>query len=279
MLPQKLTLKAFMIVIGNEKGGSGKSTTAMHIIISLLRMGFSVGSIDLDIRQKTLTHYFNNRKKQLVNHPNLPMSHHEVVSSSLNNNRQEANKEEEISLHHTLTRLANYDFIVIDTPGSDSNLSRLSHAFANVLITPINDSFIDIDLLVKVDGSTYNIEKPSCYSEMVFEQRKKKLLYYKQNIKWFVLRNRLSHIEANNKKSVGQVLNKISSTQGFKVIPGLGERVIYRELFVKGLTLLDLRDEKINMVVKVSHVSARAEIRTLLKAINLPMVNDRLSLL
>src|SRR5207245_10765021 len=53
--------RAHVLVIGNEKGGSGKSTTAMHIVVSLLGDGGRVATIDLDARQGTLPRYVDNR--------------------------------------------------------------------------------------------------------------------------------------------------------------------------------------------------------------------------
>ena len=53
---------AHVIVIGNEKGGTGKSTVSMHLAIALLNMGQRVATIDLDSRQKSLTHYVENRR-------------------------------------------------------------------------------------------------------------------------------------------------------------------------------------------------------------------------
>src|SRR5580704_12617755 len=53
---------AHVIVLGNEKGGSGKSTTAMHVAVALLRAGQRVATIDLDSRQKSFTHYIENRR-------------------------------------------------------------------------------------------------------------------------------------------------------------------------------------------------------------------------
>src|SRR5690554_6813619 len=49
------------IVFANEKGGTGKSTTAVHIAIALAYQGAKVAAIDLDPRQRTLYRYFENR--------------------------------------------------------------------------------------------------------------------------------------------------------------------------------------------------------------------------
>ena len=270
---------AFVIVVGNEKGGSGKSTTAMHIIVALLRMGFSVGSIDLDVRQQTLSHYVYNRKKQRMSALDLPTPTHAALTRSENNDRAVAELEEEQALSEAIMNVARHDFIVIDTPGSDSNLSRSGHTYADVLVTPVNDSFVDLDLLVELDGPSFNLERPSCYAEMVFEQKKLRLLREQQVTDWVVLQNRLSHLTTKNNKFVGQVLERVAKRQGFRLVPGFGERVIYRELFLRGLTLLDVCQDGVDTVITMSHVSARAEVRALLKALNLPNVGDRVSLL
>jgi len=60
---QWIPRSAHVIVLGNEKGGSGKSTTAMHITVALLKAGQRVATIDLDGRQKTFTHYIENRRE------------------------------------------------------------------------------------------------------------------------------------------------------------------------------------------------------------------------
>src|ERR1700760_4861190 len=51
---------ARVIVIGNEKGGSGKSTVAMHVCVALMKSGYRVATIDLDSRQKSLNNYTEN---------------------------------------------------------------------------------------------------------------------------------------------------------------------------------------------------------------------------
>ena len=59
---------AHIIVVGNEKGGAGKSTVSMHVATSVARMGHSIGVIDLDLRQKTLTRYLENRLTYMQKH-------------------------------------------------------------------------------------------------------------------------------------------------------------------------------------------------------------------
>ncbi len=263
--------KPYIIVLGNEKGGTGKSTVSMHVIVSLIRMGFSVGSIDVDARQGTLTRYMENRKttSDAMEKP-LPLSTHIPLLSSTHPLREEAIKEDQQNLEKTIAQLFSNRFIVIDTPGSDSPLSRAAHALADTLITPLNDSFIDLDMLVRLKSDSLDILRPSIYAEMVWEQKKRRAIRDQGSIDWFVLRNRLSSINARNKEQMEDVIQALAKRIGFQYIPGFGERVIFRELFLKGITVLDLEDCKIP--ITLSHVSAKQELRNLIAKIHLPDV-------
>lgn len=263
---------AHVIVLGNEKGGSGKTTTAMHVIAHLLHAGYRVGSIDLDGRQRSLTRYVENRRVWAdAANVNLVMPEHVVIMRSALETVAEANAAEGAELSETVARLsACNDFLVIDCPGSDNNLSRLGHALADTLITPMNDSFVDFDLLGRVDPQTYRVKGPSVYSEMVWECRKRRAVSDGGEIDWIVIRNRLSHVDAKNKRRVEAVLDALAQRIGFRCGPGFGERVIFREMFPSGLTLLDLREEGVDAQMSMSHVAARAEVRALTEALDLP---------
>ncbi|HUX80547.1 MAG TPA: division plane positioning ATPase MipZ [Alphaproteobacteria bacterium] len=263
--------KPYIIVLGNEKGGTGKSTVSMHVIVSLLRMGFSVGSIDVDARQGTLTRYTENRKttSDTMNKP-LPLSTHIPLLLSNKSLKEEATKEDQQNLEEAISKLASNRFIVIDTPGSDSSLSRAAHAIADTLITPLNDSFIDLDMLVRLKSDSLDILRPSTYAEMVWEQKKRRAIRDQGSIEWYVLRNRLSSINARNKEQMEDVIQALAKRIGFHYIPGFGERVIFRELFLKGITVLDLEDCKIP--ITLSHVSAKQELRNLIHRLQLPDV-------
>ena len=264
-----------VIVVGNEKGGSGKSTTAMHVIVALMAAGGSVGSVDLDGRQQTLTRYIGNRRafceaKSLK----LPIPAHRVVERSELPAQSEARADEGQRFQAALTAVgSNADFVVIDAPGSDTWLSRLGHACADTLITPLNDSFIDLDLLATVDSDTFEVIRPSLYSEMVWEARKCRAMTDRGSIDWVVMRNRLATLDAKNKQRVAGVLNKLARRIGFRLAPGFGERVIFRELFLSGLTLLDLKEPGAGVDISMSHVAARNEVRALLAALKLPQVD------
>ncbi len=269
--------RAHIIVVGNAKGGSGKSTTAMHVIISLLTMGFKVGAIDLDGKQKTLGRYIENRQNYITKRKlNLPMPSLRVIEPSLKKNMDEAQSDERSRFVAALQELVyENNFVVVDCPGADSFISKLGHSFADTLLTPMNDSFIDLDLLATVNGSNLEVEKPSWYSEMVWEQRKRRALIDNHKIDWVVMRNRLSHTDAHNKRHIEKILNKLAQRIAFRAAPGFGERVVFRELFLKGLTMLDLNKKGVGVKMSMSHVAARHELRHLIKALNLPGVEER----
>ncbi|MCG8547785.1 MAG: division plane positioning ATPase MipZ [Alphaproteobacteria bacterium] len=262
---------AHIVVIGNQKGGSGKSTTSMHLIVSLLNAGYTVGSIDLDDPQATLTRYLENRRHFIAAQgAQLALPDHQLVKKSIYDNPGIAQNDERTRFDAAIAKLsvAN-DFVVVDTPGSDSFLSRHGHSYADTLITPMNDSFIDLDLLAKVEPETYRILYPSAYAEMVWEQKKARALRDGGQIDWIVMRNRLATIGSRNTRAMEEVLAALAKRIGFRLAPGFGERVIFRELFLKGLTLLDMRNSEAGIRLNMSHVAARQEVRALLGTIGL----------
>ncbi len=265
---------AHVVTLGNEKGGSGKSTTAMHLVIALLRMNRTVGAIDLDGRQRTLSRYIENREDwSAARGVKLPMPRLYVIQRALDQDRQKATDKDRAEFERILTTLrAACDFVVIDSPGTDTYLSRLGHAVADTLITPMNDSFVDFDLLARIDPDSMRVMGPSLYSEMVWESRKMRMQSTRTTIDWVVMRNRVSTLDARNKRRVGQVLDALASRIGFRIAPGFSERVIYREMFPMGLTLLDLNEPDTDMRMTMSHVAARQEVREMLMTLKLPGV-------
>jgi chromosome partitioning protein len=251
---------AHVIVLGNEKGGTGKSTTGVHVAVALAHAGFTVGAIDLDGRQRTFARYIENRQA-FAERKGIALPTPETVTI--------ADADTDLAaLDAAMERFAGHDAIVIDTPGRDSALGRAAMGRADTLVTPLNDSFVDFDLIGQVDAETFKVKRPSFYAELVWDARKARAKADKGEVDWVVLRNRLSTLEARNRKRVGGALDELSKRIGFRVIPGLSERVVYRELFPKGLTLLDTGAiEEVSM----SHVAARAELRELIAGLNLPM--------
>ena len=258
----------YVIVLGNEKGGTGKSTTAVHLAVALLRLGFSVGSIDIDGRQGTLSRYLDRRRAYAERSGRaLPLPLHRRLERSKAPIQAAAEAEEQNRMSDAFGALRDCQFIVIDTPGSDSFPSRLAHAYADTLITPLNDSFLDIDVLAEIDAERREVRAPSSYTKMVWEQSNRRVVAERAPIDWLVLRNRLGHLEARNKRDIAVLLDLIAKRIGFRLTPGFGERVVFRELFHKGLTVLDLDDEPDAPIPTASHLSARDEVNDLLDAL------------
>jgi chromosome partitioning protein len=275
--PHQMPLgRPYLIVLGNEKGGSGKSTTAMHIVVSLLREGWRVGTIDLDARQKSLTRYIENRRRYAEGKGSkvqLPMPIELVVAKSTHRSADDAEADEKARFEEAYVSLMDQvDVVVVDCPGSDSFLSRLAHTAADTLVTPVNDSFVDLDLLARVNPNTHKVEGPSLYAEMVWKARQRRALADGGSIDWVVLRNRVGALHAKNKERVEKVLNELTKRIGIRHVSGLGERVVYRELFLRGLTLMDLKEAGglDGKGLSMSHVAARQEVRMLMDALNLP---------
>jgi chromosome partitioning protein len=255
---------AHIIVVGNEKGGSGKSTTCMHVATALSRMGHRVGALDLDLRQRSFARYVENRLAFLARAGlDLPTPDYRDLSAGEADQRLTLAVE---SLH------GEKDFIVIDCPGSHTRLSQLAHTMADTLITPMNDSFVDFDLLARVDPVTGRVKGPSIYAEMVWGARQARAEAGLRPIDWIVVRNRLGAQAMHNKRRVGEALEELSRRIGFRVLPGFSERVIFRELFPRGLTLLDLKDTGTDQL-NLSNVAARQELRDLMAGLRLPALS------
>jgi chromosome partitioning protein len=259
-----------IFVVGNEKGGAGKTTCSMHLIIGLLDKGYKVASIDVDSRQHSLTAYLNNREnynqKNVDHKVDMPVHWH--LKESESDSTGEKDREEKLQFQQALKAASEYaDYIVIDTPGSHTNLSRVAHSYADTVITPINDSFVDLDVIAKIDGDNFEVSKPSIYSQMLWEQKMERASRDQGSIEWIVVRNRLSNIDAQNKRNVASALEKLSKRISFRVLPGFSERVIFRELFPFGLTLLDLHKANFNKTFSLSHVAARQELRDFLESL------------
>jgi chromosome partitioning protein len=261
-----------VIVVGNEKGGSGKSTVAMHVAVALMKAGHRVATIDLDARQRSFTGYIENRRAwaQHVGRA-LELPDHicpdEMAEAPTTEDRAAGSK----ALNETVERLAqDHDYIVIDTPGHDSHLTRLAHSLADTLLTPLNDSFVDFDVLGSVDPVTFGVTGTSHYAKLVEEARVQRQLLEQAATDWIVLRNRLSMLGSRNKRLVGEGLEELSRRLDFRCVDGLAERVIFREFYPRGLTAVDDLDEiTLGARPTMSHVTARLEIENLLGSIGL----------
>ncbi|MGR3634966.1 MAG: division plane positioning ATPase MipZ [Shimia sp.] len=264
---------AHIIVVGNEKGGAGKSTLSMHVATALTRMGHKVGALDLDLRQKSFGRYVENRLKYAKEHGlDLPTPDYHDLPEIDPATLKPGENIYDLRLSAAVATLEpDSDFILIDCPGSHTRLSQVAHSLADTLVTPLNDSFVDFDLLAHIDGDADTITGPSVYSEMVWSARQLRAQAGLQPIDWIVMRNRMGAQQMVNKEKMGRALDKLAKRIGFRVAPGFNERVIFRELFPRGITLLDLRDIGVKQL-NISNVAARQELRELIKALNLPGV-------
>ncbi len=262
---------AGVIVVGNEKGGAGKSTIAVHLACALLHGGSRVAVCDLDLRQSSMARFFANRRAWIADAKVLlpqPVNAHPAEDGVV---LAKASVEEQLArFGEAFARgSAQADFILIDTPGGDTEVSRAAHARADLIVTPMNDSFVDFDMLGHVDPVSLELLQPSLYSETVWEARKQRAAAgQRAPLDWVVLRNRLAN-EARNRRRLDQRIEALSRRVGFRVGPGLRDRVIYRELFPFGLTIADLSPEVRPVPVSLSHVAARQELRSLMHALGL----------
>jgi chromosome partitioning protein len=263
-----------VIVLANEKGGSGKTTTAMHVIVSLLKAGQRVASIDVDSRQRSLTRYVANRrqwgKKSGIG---LELPDHHAIDRATGRNMDENDATEFASFAAAITAVERtHDFVVIDTPATDSHLMRLAHAMADTLVTPLNDSFVDFDVLARVDPESYEITNTNHYAEVVTEARRQRRIIEEAAADWIVVRNRVGQFDTRNGRNLTDGLEALSRQLGFRVADGFSERVVYRELFPRGLTALDPFDEAtLGQKPSLSHLAARQEVRVLIDSLRLPI--------
>jgi chromosome partitioning protein len=254
-----------VIVVANEKGGSGKSTVAMHIAVALMKRGQRVATIDLDSRQKTFTHCIENRRAWADRVArDLESPEHVCLAADDESSESQALTDTVDALGQT------HDFVVIDTPGHDSPLMRLAHSAADILVTPLNDSFVDLDVLGSLDPDTLEVTGTSHYAQTVEQARQQRRASGRSLTDWIVLRNRLSMTPTRNKRLVSAGLEELSRRLGFRCIEGLAERVVFREFFLRGLTALDQLDEAtLGKRPTMSHATARQEVEILIDAMNL----------
>lgn len=261
--------RAHVIVCGNAKGGTGKSTFAMHIAVALLRTGSRVATIDLDTSQQTLTNYVENRRRwvqatgiavAMPDHRNVP--HH----------RQFADSE-----GATFTAFAEalagvdaaFDFVVIDTAAGETFAGRLAHRLADTLVTPLNDSLIDLEALGDLPPAGRNPPAGSGYARAVAKTRDERRRADGRLIDWIVACNRVP-VTAAGEAKIAPRLRDMASRLGFRFADGISQRVLFDDLFAAGLTTFDEYDGRsATSRPNLAHLAARQEMRRLMDQMRL----------
>ncbi|RNJ62861.1 MAG: hypothetical protein EDM03_08845 [Porphyrobacter sp. IPPAS B-1204] len=223
---------AKVIVVANEKGGVGKSTIAFHLSVALADAGLRVAACDLDRRQQSLSSALSRRDGTARRlRLDLPRPHHQVLQIQSG-----------AMLCQEISRIGwKSDVIVIDVAGADSAIARRAIAIADTLITPVNSSFVDLDLLGKFHPTSLKLMAQGCFAIAVNEIRAARLRRGMPDLDWVVAQNRVRRGASQNQSRIEAALLHLAPEIGFRLVEGLAERVAYRELFLLGLTHLDLR--------------------------------------
>jgi chromosome partitioning protein len=264
---------AHVIVVANEKGGTGKSTLSIHITVALMKAGHRVASIDLDTRQRTLTRFFENRQSWAAsNGVSIEIPFHHALDRGDTADVVENETREFARFADAITQIEHdYEFVVIDTPATDSYLMRLAHSLADTLVTPVNDSYIDVDVLSRVHHDRSRRGAVAHYANLVLDARRKRRQADAGLIDWVLVRNRIASLQSNNARQIANSLTKLAPELLFRTSEGLHDRVIFRELFPIGLTALDAIEAATrNGVLTGSQLAAREEIGTLVETLQLP---------
>lgn len=262
-----------VVCIGNVKGGTSKSTTAIHLCVALQASGQIVGAIDLDVGQQSFFRYLDNRvayaKARGQEEAIRPPIRRSVKGSELVDRRQ-ANARELDAFSAALEDLApRCDVILIDCPGSDTYLSRLGHMHADTLLTPLSDSPIDLDLLARFDPLVNAHTEASLYAKLVWEARQLREEGGYPKTRWLTVLNRYEAGTDPRKLTAYHRLTALSGKLGFTVLPGIAERRLYRNLFTHGLTLFDIDRPKPSNPRFHDFIAAEAEMIALLEAIGM----------
>ncbi len=254
--------RAHVIVVSNEKGGTGKSTITMHLAVKLMMEGFQVATIDLDGRQGSLSKYIENRqifceKRGIF----LPIPTHFKFYPESNPYLIPGEREKiGFQVYELLNK---YDAILIDTPGTKNYLFEEAHKYADTVITPISDSLIDLNVIADIDFETGKVKAPEHYANYIWEAKKFLASQGKSYLNWIICGNKISSARSKNKAIVFGYLEKLAKLYGFRFSEGLKDRVIYRELFLEGLTVLDMQHPELRRRMTMSHLAAKIEIKNL----------------
>ncbi len=254
--------RAHVIVISNEKGGTGKSTVSMHLAIKLMQENFKVAVVDTDGRQGTLTHYIENRKR-FCKESGISLPVPELLTISPVEKIEQVGEHQKEAASLIAALLPEFDAVIIDTPGNKNYLFETAHQFADTLITPISDSLIDLNVISEIDFTRPEERHAGRYAQYIWDVKKQLAQRGHPMLNWIVVGNKVSALNSRNKNQVFGYLEKAAKTYGFRVAPAIRDRVIYKELFLQGLTVLDLNHQALKCRLSVSHIAAKQEIRSL----------------
>lgn len=268
--PGERLTRTRVVVVGNEKGGAGKTTLTGLIATAMLYRGARVTALDLDLRQSSLSRFLANRRRWVEETGSpVPMPlEYKLAEDTDQLSRSDPGGIVALFEQAIIMAMGKADILVIDTPGGDTPVSRAAHLQADLVVTPMNDSFVDFDVLGVVDPVNLNLMRPSHYARVVHDARRTRQTYGRE-LDWVVTPNRLSHVEARNRERLNRELETLAKQVGFRIGPALHERVAYRELFPFGLTVADLAPGVRPLGIGPPRDSVKREIDALLAALDL----------
>jgi len=252
-------MSAQVITIGNNKPGAGKTTLAVHVILSLVSYGYRVCAIDIDPDQRSLSHYLENRKRYMNQRGiTLPMP---TAHATVNQRSLSTAISNDTHCHHFqdyIHRICQeYDFLVMDTQAFNSFLSRFAHSLANIIITPVNYSLSDIE------GE---------YWSLIERRNDTQNQIHSTPLRWFILRNRYLLVDTPGIRHIYKQFSRLAFSHELIWKDGLQERPLYHELFLRGLSLLDVGEENHGIEVTLPYIAARQELRQFLRTLCLEPV-------
>jgi chromosome partitioning protein len=258
-----------VIVVGSGKGGSGKTTLAMHVVVYLLKAGQRIGTLDLDSDQRGLTRYIENRERWARHRQvDLALPWHKYIGSARGERTDEIEARELAQLQEAIASMeASCDFLVIDLPSHDNYLMGVAHLIADTVLTPLQDSFLDLGALGLVDPLTHEVTHAGHYAATVRAARRLRRQFDPAVVDWIVILNR-----SCDPPLVRSCVHDLALQIGFKEAGGCAERAAYRQLFALGLTAFDALDEAaLGTCPSESHLAAEREMRALMENLRLPV--------